>query len=238
VAFSAENYRQQLLSLLPRGRAWTRDTSSIWYQLFHALGAELSRVDGRSGDLIEEADTTITSELLAEWEDEFSLPDPCVENQPTTTDDRRAIVVLHQRLVNGRQDKPYFIGLADAVDATITITEFTPFWSGVGVSGDECGDQPNLFYWMVTFIDAGGISDSVREQIECTFGRYKPAHTIILWDEGVAFNWAFSRAFDAPITSGDRYLTGAFHNAFSHAFDVRWGGAFSRETSFAFDRTS
>jgi len=238
MGFSAAEYRDQLLSLLPRGRAWTRDSSSVWYELAYALGAELARLDARSATLIDEADTTTVSEMLDEWEEEFGLPDSCVDTLPTSTADRQAVLTAHQRLVNGRADKYYFINLADGAGATITITEFTPFWSGHGVSGDECGDQSNIFYWMVTYLDVGGIGDGVRDSIKCMFEKYKPAHTVIIWDEGTAYDWSFSRAFDAPVTTGDRYLTGAYHNAFSHAFDVRWGGAFSRATGFGFDRVS
>ncbi|RJX18972.1 MAG: DUF2313 domain-containing protein [Desulforudis sp.] len=241
------DYLKMLWALMPRGRAWSRDQSSVMNQVLHALAEELARVDSRAAELFSERDTRQAFELLPEHEYDLGLPDECSGEAETITERRRR---AHAKLIAlGGLHKQYYIDLASALGYTIAIEEFTPFWSGVGLSGDPAGDQWVIFCWKVKVYylsgqiiwlqsGAGESGDPIcyvpaADSLVCVLQKYKPAHTRILWEYvGPALDRSFSRAFDAIPADEEWWLDGAFDRAFATAFDVYFGGAFTRD---AFD---
>ena len=235
MGFSAEEYRTMLYNLLPKGRAWTRDSVSTLFNLIHGLATEYSRVDGRSDDLLNERDTRQTLELLADYENDFGLPDDCTPDSPTIQ--QRRSEVYAKFIEEGGLNPQSYIDLAASLGITITITQYTPFWCGIGMCGDEIGDQTNIFYWKVgihtdlqfwEFFTCGSSqcgdplgSDIDSFTLRCLFERYKPAHTILLWEYiGPEFDSSHSSAFDAIPSSDEGYIQGAFSSAYSDAYDL------------------
>ena len=249
MAFNTTNYLRLLQALLPKGRAWNRDDGSMLTEVLQAQADELARVDGRSDVLLNERDTRLTSELLIEHETDLGLPDTCSTEGETIQERRRA---AHAKLIAlGQQNPAYFIELALAFGWTITITEYTPFWCGVGGSGEPCGDQETIFYWKVSIAYGSGdiiyfLCDSSEsgdpisyipgtESLVCLLSKYKPAHTVFFFDYvGPEFDRAYSAAFDSLPSESEGYLEGAFWREFGSGFDVHYGGEFDRG---AFDIT-
>ncbi len=238
---TALNYRALLQSLLPKGRAWNRDKGSVLTEFLYGQAEEFARVDGRSLDLLSERDTRISSELLVDHEKDLGLPDSCSEADETIQERRLS---AHARLIAlGQQSPAYFIELALAAGWTITITEFSPFWCGVGASGDECGDQTNIFHWKVTITVNTGViyficgssqsGDPLQfipgtESLMCILNKYKPGHTVLTFDvDGIEFGIGYNSAFDSVPSGAESYLVGAFGRGFGSGFDVYWGGAFA-----------
>jgi uncharacterized protein YmfQ (DUF2313 family) len=207
---------------MPTGRAWSRSTGVI-PETLTGLAAELARLDSRIDGLMLERDARTTTELIDEHEVEWGLPDECLGSSSVLAD-RRAAVLAKIRAIGGLSPQ-YYIDVAAALGYTITITEFTPAWAGIMVAGDPCGDQDQLFYWLVNvhydFVDPfTSFSD-----LQCMLEKIKPAHTIVLFQMyGPAFSNAFGSAFDAMPSA---VLTkGAFSTAFDNSFDVFYGGDF------------
>lgn len=245
MARTSEDYLHLFQSLLPKGRFWSRDPNSVLSQFFRGLGEEFVRIETRANVLLQEKDTRYANELLDEHEADYGLPDDCEPTDEFTDGERRQRLNVRLR-ATGAQDKTYFIELAESLGFPgATITEYTPFWCGLGASGDPCGDQNNLFYWTVnvnvfgdlTYFTAGSsrAGDALAaypntDYMVCLIERYKPAHTIVNFNfTGPEFSNEFSNAFNAVNTSSDAYLDGAFDRAFSVAFDVFFGGAFSKD---------
>jgi len=220
------SYLRMLLSLLPKGKAWQDD--GVMKEILTGEAVEFARVDSRVDDLLVERDTRTTSELILEHEEDFGLPDDCLEIATLTMAERRAQLNTKLRAL-GSLHKQYYINLGATLGYTITIDEFTPAWCGLAVAGDPCGDQDNLFYWLVNvhydfinpFID--------YPDLECLCNRLRPAHTIALFRiYGPEYDNAFSNAFNAmPIAD---LSIGAFDKGFDRAFDKFYGGAFERES--------
>ena len=145
---SAQEYRSLLASLLPEGRAWSRNLSSRLSEFLYGIAEEFARIENDALDLaIVERDTRTTSDLLEDHEFDLGLPDGCSDSSLLIAVRRRE---AHSKLIAlGGQDKQYFIGLAAALGYPITITEFIPFWCGLGQSGDSCGDYWVIFFWQV-----------------------------------------------------------------------------------------
>jgi len=64
----------------------------------------------------------------------------------------------------------------------------------------------------------------------CTFNKYKPAHTSLLWEfDGPEFGYGFGLGFDSLPSGTESHLEGEFWQAFGAGFDVHYGGSFSTD---------
>jgi len=234
------DYLRLLQSLLPLGKLWNKDSSSVLTQFLYGEAEEFARVDARSNQLIIEKDTRTTTELLTDHEIDFGIPDDCFNLDTTNRLRRNAI---HTKLLKtGRQDKQYFIDIAASLGYTITITEYTPFLCGLGLAGDECGGYKVLFYWKVSIqwpdVEAGPCAkafsiafDSMYsadiETLYCIIRGLKPAHSTVIFDFiGPDYDEAFALGFDSLPSDFAYYLEGSFGFGFSIAFDINHGGEF------------
>jgi len=239
---SATDYLRLLQSLLPRGKAWNREEGAVLTEFLYGQAGEFARVDTRSNVLLTERDAQYASELLIDHEIDLGLPDECSPETQTIQERRLA---AHSKLIAlGGQNPTYFIELAAAYGWTVTVTEYSPFWCGVMGAGDPCGDAWVIFYWKIT-ISYGGLGEIIyficegsecgdllsyisgAESMLCQFNKYKPAHTVLIFDyDGPEFDLAFSSAFDAFVSGSIEYLEGPFSQGFSLGFDVCLGGSF------------
>lgn len=107
---SAEQYRNQLRSLLPSGPAWEPERVPELDQVLEGMAQELARLDARAVDLLNEMDPAGVSELVPDWEAVMNLPDPCLGATPLY-DDRR-LAVRRRLLAVGSQTAAYFVEVA------------------------------------------------------------------------------------------------------------------------------
>jgi uncharacterized protein YmfQ (DUF2313 family) len=223
---SGRDYAQALLALLPWGQAWPRDPGSTLVLSCNGLADYWGFVDGRAADLLErESDPRATTELLTDWERNWGLPDPCIKNPPSDYGLRRIALVAKMTLL-GAQSRAFYIDVAKKLGYTITITEHSPYMCGVSRCGDQSGiynpDDPTRsfwqlgppeirFYWIVHvdsmglykfYVDASvcGIDRLLRigiaEDLECILNRWKPAHTLIIFDYSPKWSLDFTQTFD------------------------------------------
>ena len=237
MARSASEYLQLLKSLMPSGRFWTRDPDSGIAQLLSGMADELARVDLRGDDLVRESDSRTVEELITEMETDFGITDP-----GATLTARRG--VIQSKLVQiGQQFESYYQEVASKLGYIITITEFTPFWAGLGRAGDSCGGQNNAHFFKVNvdlnknmgafshdfYICFDAIFSNDRDYlydltrsldaIIAEINRIKPAHKHALYDfHGAAFDRAFSWGFDSIPTYDGTCPPGSFGSAFGDGF--------------------
>jgi uncharacterized protein YmfQ (DUF2313 family) len=208
---SGDDYAQALISLLPRGTAWSRDPESILIRTMIGLAQYWGFVDGRAADLLEiESDPRLTTELLSDWERNWGLPDSCLIDPPTDLMGRRKALVTKMTLL-GAQSRAFFYELADELGYSIVITERAPYMCGVSRVGDTRGSDklaPDSYRWrlgpaemryvwsiqvyakkLIYFhcnSSRTGVDRLLRigiaDDLECIFNRYKPAHTKIVYD--------------------------------------------------------
>lgn len=111
MGMSADNYREQLQSLLPRGSAWPRDAGAVLTKVLDGMAQEFARVDIRVDNLLDESDPRTTVELLPDYERVHGLPDPCVTDALTTDQRRNALVSKISGI--GGQSAAYFLSLLE-----------------------------------------------------------------------------------------------------------------------------
>lgn len=191
---TVEDYRSQILSVLPPGPAWSRESDSVLVQMLHGFADSLTRLHNRALELVQESDPRTTQELLLDFERVAGLPEEGVDQPSIDTDRRDALVEKLTRV--GRQDCAYFIEVAKKLGYTIAIREFKPFTVGSS-SGDEIYGDEWQFVWEVqspqetiTFELVSGASsgDPLRSWgnslLEQVLNKLKPAHTTILFTYG------------------------------------------------------
>ena len=191
MAYSRDQYRDQLHALLPPGRAFPQDPGTTLDALLDAMAAELARVDGRGDDLLREAIPVTTSEMLTDWERVAGLPDNCSGLLPPTMQARRADLIS-KLTATGGQSPAYFIAVARALGFDVRITEFRPFRAGETPVGGALTNGDWAYTWRVkgpeTSVQVFRVGLSAageplawwgNSSLECRLRKIKPAHTIL-----------------------------------------------------------
>jgi uncharacterized protein YmfQ (DUF2313 family) len=224
MAHSALEYKGLLKRLLPRGKALSQQDGNVLDQVLYALAEEFARLDLRVDDFLNEVNPSTTTELIAEHEYDFGL-----EWDGTIDLATRREKVIAKLIARGQQDEGYFVEIAGTLAYIVYIDQFKPLWCGIGVSGDACGDQVNLFFWKVnadinkqkgafsigfadtdfygiSLLDIRYVANLTRnlDLLIESLNAIKPGHTTALYDfYNVGFSRAFHWGFDAmPINDG------------------------------------
>lgn len=192
---SREDYRAQLMQLLPPGPAWDPDIYPLPAMIVEAAAAELARVDGRANDLLAEMFPGTVRELLPDWERVMGLPDACLG--VTAAPGERLREVVRRFAEVGRQDPPYFEDLARRLgypDAKV-IEWRTPRFGLTRFGAARFGGWECQFVWVVQL--GARLAEGPRfgaaqfgerfgsnpnDIVECVIRRYAPAHTVVFFD--------------------------------------------------------
>jgi len=240
---SVSEYTSLLLSLLPKGRLWTRALGARIREVFTGFAGEFARLSGREFDLLKERDTLTTSELLAEHEYDLGLPDQCSTDTLTTSERQQAANV--KLTLRGQLTPQHYIDVAERYGYNASVVEY----------GEGDPEVDNIFKWkfliqasrsdIVLFRAGTGRAGEPLQKFPellnaaaCYAQLYKPAHTFLIVDlEGAPFDYGFSLGFDSLYSGNIDYLQGGFSKGFSQGFDVRYGGGFDfRGFSNGFDK--
>jgi uncharacterized protein YmfQ (DUF2313 family) len=182
----ASQYQEQLIKLTPPGAALPSQNDTTWARLLGALGIELSRIDGRMGQLINEAFPYTTYELLTDWERVTGLPDTCVTEEQTVEQRQRA-VALRLSTVGGASAQ-YFINLAAEIGFTIEVETFVAMTTDTGYVEEPVYSDDWVYVFIihapevtVEYLNVeGAVGERLvtfgNEALECAINRVKPAH--------------------------------------------------------------
>lgn len=179
----AADYLAQLKALIPRGAAWSRESGSTLSALLEGLADELARVDARARDLMVQTDPRVVTEMLADWERAYGLPDGCVVADPTEPGRRLA---LHQRVASlGGQSPSYFVGLSALLGYEAEVEAFRPSRLPLTLPVRLAG-RPWAFAWRLAVYGPVEIGDEsplyASADLECVINRIRPAHTVVTFD--------------------------------------------------------
>lgn len=170
--FNATDFLRAMQNLLPRGRAWPRDSDALLTLVLKGCAKTYARLQTSDNNLLLETLPSTTDELLPEWEASLGLPDPCAGPEPT--DDLRRAQVVARWANSGGQSVPYFIAYAATLGFTITITLYVPYTFGLPF-GFPMADEQWAFAWTVN----APLAAQTPPVLECEFNRLKPAHTVV-----------------------------------------------------------
>ncbi|MFL1552509.1 putative phage tail protein [Pseudomonas sp. D47] len=136
--YSQADFQQQLMNLLPQGRAWPRDGEDA--ALMSAWADEMYRIEQRGWKLLEQWDPRTTDELFEDWERFFELPG-------TGTEEQRRQALIAAWLAGGTLSRPEIAGILDRLGIRATIEFVQPFRVGESAVGDALSTD-----WYSTWI--------------------------------------------------------------------------------------
>jgi uncharacterized protein YmfQ (DUF2313 family) len=190
--YTAADFLAALQALMPRGRAWSRDSDSVQAKALSGLTPTYERSTKRANNLIVDAFPGTAYELLPEWEASLGLPDPCAGQSPTIQARRAQVVARFSG--TGGQSVPYMIAFAKNLGYTITITQFIParagnLRAGQSVSGSDWAHAwrvnapTNTSYQFLAGYSAAGepLSSDGNQVLECELKQIAPAHTTVFF---------------------------------------------------------
>ncbi len=191
MGLNLQDYKNQLVQLFPKGRAWEAGDDSTLNKLLRSFADELVRIENRSQDLLNEADPRTTYEMLEDWERMAGLPDKCVGLAQTLEERRDEIV---SKLVKrGNQSIQFFKDLAAPLGYNVQIEEYDQFHVGDPVGGPLYGVE-----WMHAFgviaplqtirpfmVNSHTVGERLVEFgddiLECVITHAKPSHSVVLF---------------------------------------------------------
>lgn len=165
-ARDGDTFAQVFLTLLPEGPIWPRALNGRLYKTVRGLMGVVARFAADAARFLNiEAYPPDADLLLADWERVLGLPDPCLAVTDLTVPERRQAVAEKLARRPGRQDRYYFLEIAEALGYAITITEYIPGQCGMTqcgaqlsteaggqliVRGAGCGTPILRYVWLVT----------------------------------------------------------------------------------------
>lgn len=186
-----------LLALSPPGAAYPRMRDSNWARALAPLAGEQARLEAEAEAMLIEVDPRRAQPLLADYERVLG-DDPCLGPSAELPLGIRQ-QLAHQRWTNrGGATPGFFVALAAAVGVEITITESTPFETGVAETGTEMILEEGRFEWIVNLpeltvlieFETGvaetgtAMGDFVPSPVECLIRAAAPAHTTVYFNYG------------------------------------------------------
>lgn len=189
--FSLSDYRRALQALMPVGRVWPRETSSVQSAVLNAVAQEYQKSDTDAFALLQGAFPSTATIMLSEWEESLGLPDDCAIGETDSIALRQRAVVT-KLTATGGQSVAYFIAQAKALGYDITITQFRQARAGMSAAGAALNGDDWPFVMLVTapqttitYAQAGinYAGDPLRswgnKLLECRLTRLSPSHVII-----------------------------------------------------------
>jgi len=114
-----EQYHRQLLSLLPRGKAWPKEAGTVISRLLRAEASQLAEIDRVAVGLLNEFLPNLTFDLLEEWEQSVGLPDACTDLGSTIQQRRAAVVNKVVSRLDTNSDTYVRIGREFGIEITV-----------------------------------------------------------------------------------------------------------------------
>jgi len=161
-------------------------------KILQAFASELTELESKIVQIINERVPGLSNELLPEWERDLGLPDECSELAPTQSERVAAVHAKYYGKYDG-QSKDFYIQYVADLGGLITITDYTGSTNVFrvdnsrvdrdpvqGVDGARLRSKGSIFKWIVNVYDTGEVS---IDYLICRFDQLKPAHTQIIWND-------------------------------------------------------
>ena len=176
-SFSSADFTFALLGLLPRGRVWPKEISSVQAQAASCFAPTFQRISDTAVDLIADAFPGTTSDLLSEWELTLGLPDACTVPGSQTIAERQRAVAEKISAAGGPQ-RSYYLQMATQLGLSAIIDEFQEACVGPTSVGDFLYGDGWPWSWVVS-IDPEYYGTLPAATLDCRLGLEAPEYTTV-----------------------------------------------------------
>jgi len=201
---TADDLLPQVIAVAPRGPAWGSDeagdgtgASPVMRQVWSAIASWLADLYTAAFQTAVQCFPSAITTSLADWEEEYGLPDPCIS--PASGEAGRIAAVRARFGAQGGASPAYFICLAASIGYDISIEEPSDFICDLSeCDGDDTVVEINGHHeWIVHlnglgdtwfYCDEGMCDDTplegfvVATDLECVLRRVAPTHTTLIFD--------------------------------------------------------
>lgn len=181
-SFSSADFTSALLGLLPRGRVWPKEISSVQAQAASCFAPTFQRISDTAVDLIADAFPGTTSDLLSEWELTLGLPDACTVPGSQTIAERQRAVAEKISAAGGPQ-RSYYLQMATQLGLSAIIDEFQEACVGPTSVGDFLYGDGWTWSWVVS-IDPDYYGTLPAATLNCRLGLEAPEYTDVVLSFG------------------------------------------------------
>ena len=184
-----EAYREQLLALLPQGRAWPREPDSLLSLLMDAQAEEYARLDAVATGLLDEMLPGSTTALISDWEEDVGLPDECTDLATTIL--KRRAAILEKEAGRTNLNAASFIEVGANFGLIITVDEHDQVRADAIANLDTSSGKWRYVFWvniptdsptrefdMLSHVDTPLLVEGERNvELECRLRKLTPSHT-------------------------------------------------------------
>lgn len=175
VTIGIAGYKDSLRSLVPPGIAWNGEK---FLAFIDAFATELARFEASCEYLQREVFPVDSDDLLPDWERVAGLPD---EDFPLPADlQARRNTVISRLSIISSPTKSEIERIALAGGFVVRLDEIQPWRIGTSAVGDPVAGSEWLFIFYVNTF--AGLSDEEETRLISIIKRYKPAHTVAVFD--------------------------------------------------------
>ena len=193
MAMSVENYRQMLVSLLPRGKIWNsfKERTSLGSKFLESFAVELNRCEAFLWKLPEEAFPDTTDLLFYRWLSAWGIPDDCVKaiySEISVSELRKQLIL--KILSMTYLSREFYVLIAESFGYSIQIEEPQIFTTESSTEDQLYGPEA-VFTWIVitkqkslSYFDVSWSSEDPLAlwgdtAFECLMKALSPAHLSI-----------------------------------------------------------
>jgi uncharacterized protein YmfQ (DUF2313 family) len=188
LGLNLNDYKNQIIRLLPKGQAWE---GPKLHALVQGFAPELQRADAQIEALFSEALPSSTNQCIPDWERIAGLPDAAFPVASTLSQRQGNLVA--KLSAQGGQSAAYFIAIALRLGYTITIEDCYRVFAAGFKAGDSVYDTDWAFTFTVhcSVLPVGEgtttnwtlpiLRQVYNPRLEAVFNALKPAHTIALF---------------------------------------------------------
>lgn len=176
--FTRTDFANALLGLLPRGRVWPKELTSVQGQAVTGFAPTFERVSDKALALLVDAFPGTTSDLLADWERTLGLPDSCTVPGSQTTEERQQ-AVAEKISASGGPQRSYYLQLARSLGLQPTINEFQESCVGLTSVGDFLYGDGWPWGWRVS-LDPAHYGTQPAATLDCRLQLEAPEYTDVV----------------------------------------------------------
>ncbi|MBS1017251.1 DUF2313 domain-containing protein [Acetobacter persici] len=139
-SYTRDQYTQQILQMLPPGKAFTRDPDSNLYRMMYSLSGQIKQVDDTALDLAIDWQPGNTTNFLPEWQESLGLPDQCVTTSSPFEDQRNQVVA--RLTFSGSATAKFIQSYAESLGYEVEVKEWGQMICDVQACGtNACGPE-------------------------------------------------------------------------------------------------
>lgn len=172
LGYTREQYTQQIAAMLPPGKAFNRQEGSNLWNMLYSYAGQIKQVDDTGINLTSDWFPSTTTNFLEEWQNSLGLPDKCVSNSSSLTDQRNQVVM--RLSIRGDCTIAFVQSVCDSMGYEVEIKEWGQIICGVQACGTaSCGTADRKYEGWLTINILNGLSPAL---LYCELNQYTPPY--------------------------------------------------------------